>query len=133
MSKAGRFHTWFVALFEIPLFTDRLEMKIPVRRTIIVNGNEWDFGRDISDAALIGDTVVVTFIPDEGEPSIIALDLDRRVLWRDMDLQHFAHDDNHLVMYSIVREEPLTFYLDVGHIARVDLKTGALLEMEFVK
>ncbi|SDW30957.1 hypothetical protein [Lysobacter enzymogenes] len=108
-------------------------MKLPIRRTIIVNGIEWDFGRAISDAALIGDTVVLTFIPDEGEPSIMALDLDRKVLWRDMDLAHFAHDDDHLVMYSIVREEPLSFYLDVGYIARVDLKTGALLEMEFVK
>lgn len=108
-------------------------MKIPIRRTIIVNGNEWDFGRAISDAALIGDAVVVTFIPDQGEPSILALDLDRRVLWRDIDLAHFAHDDDHLVMYSITREEPLSFYLDVGCIARVDLKTGALLETEFVK
>jgi len=108
-------------------------MKIPIRRTIIVNGIEWDFGRAISDAALIGDTVVLTFIPDEGEPSIVALDLDRNVLWRDMDLAHFAHDDDHLVMYSIAREEPLSFYLDVGYIASVDLKTGALLEMKFVK
>jgi Asp-tRNA(Asn)/Glu-tRNA(Gln) amidotransferase A subunit family amidase len=65
---------------------DRLYMKSPIRRTIIVNGNEWDFARAISDAALIGDTVVVTSIPDEGEPSIIALDLDRKVLWRYNDI-----------------------------------------------
>jgi hypothetical protein len=55
------------------------------------------------------------------------------VLWSDLDLAHFPRDDDHLVMYSITREEPLSFYLDVGYIARVDSKTGALLEMEFVK
>lgn len=108
-------------------------MKIPIRTTIVVNGTEWDFGRAIHDAALIGDTVIVTFIPDEAEPSIIALDLDRRMLWRDIDLAHFARDDDHLVMYSIAGEDPLSFYLDVGHIAAVEVKTGALLEMRFVK
>lgn len=108
-------------------------MKIPIRRTIIVNGNEWDFGRAIHDAALIGDTVIVTFVPKEGEPSIIGLDLDRRVLWRDIDLAHFARDEDRLVMYSIAGEDPLSFYLDAGYIAAVEVKTGALLEMRFVK
>jgi hypothetical protein len=108
-------------------------MKIPIRRTIIVNGNEWDFGRTIHDAALIDDTVIVTFVPDEGEPSILALDLDRTTLWSDLDLAHFPRDDDRLVMYSIAGEDPLSFYLDVGYIARVDTKTGALLEMQFVK
>jgi hypothetical protein len=112
---------------------DRLSMKIPIRRTIIVNGNEWDFGRVIHDAALIGDTVIVTFFTHEREPSILALDLDRKVLWSDLDLAHFSRDDDHLVMYSIAGEDPLSFYLDAGYIASVDVKTGALLEMRFVK
>lgn len=77
--------------------------------------------------------MIVTFVPDEGEPSILALDLNRKALWSDLELAHFPRDDDRLVMYSIAGEDPLSFYLDVGYIARVDTKTGALLEMQFVK
>lgn len=108
-------------------------MKIPVRTTIIVDGGEWDFGRHIHDAALIGGTVIVTFVPDKGLPSIVALDRDRRVLWQDIDLPHFPDQETYLTMYSIADEEPLSFYIAEGFVLTVDTKTGQLLDTRFVK
>ena len=108
-------------------------MRIPIRTTIVVNGGEWDFGRYIHDAALINDTVIVTILPDEGLPSIVALDMDRRVLWQDIDLPHFPSQETQLTMYSIAAEEPLSFYIPEGHLLTVDAMTGQLLETRFVK
>jgi hypothetical protein len=108
-------------------------MRLPIRTTIVVNGEEWDFERDIHTAALTDGTVIVTFFPREGLPSIVALDMDRRTLWRDIDLPHFPRQEDHLTMYSISGEEPLSFYISEGYLLEVEAKTGELLDMRFVK
>lgn len=109
-------------------------MKLPIRTSIIVNGNEWDFGRRIMDAVLIDGVVVVTLVPDSGLPTIIAHDLERRVLWRDIDLPHFPGQDGpSLTAYSIALEQPLSFYIDAGYLLEVDLRSGQRLDTRFVK
>ncbi len=109
-------------------------MKLRVKNTIEVKGQEWDFGKSILDAALIENTVVIVFDymdydKNKQARNLEAFDLDKNRLWV---AEHPTNQSTDAYV-SITSEKPLKLNNFASYDCEIDLSTGKLIDAVFYK